>query len=307
MRKNLFKKLALLSTFVVTSMLMSGYKEAEGDGNPDDWDIDNTQFVYDYADVFTSSEELELQEMCEKTGKELGLDLVIVAAKDLGGMHEMNYADDFYDYGGYSESGVLYLIDLDHDGIWVSTAGLAMVYIDDYDVETILDEVWVGFEKYDYYRSAEDFVDIVEEIVGDRKDDSDFEELEELWDEGGYDDYDDFFAVYQDEIYDAYEDNFFTAFKNPLTCMGIGAVVALIAVAIMCFSSSTKMTAGSRTYLRNGSFNILHKFDRFTHTTTTSHKVQSSSGGSSGGGSRGHSSSHRSSSGRSHGGGGRRR
>ena len=72
-------------------MLMSGYKEAEGDGNPDDWNIDNTQFVYDYADVFTSSEELELQEMCEKTGKELGLDLVIVAAKDLGGMHEMNY------------------------------------------------------------------------------------------------------------------------------------------------------------------------------------------------------------------------
>lgn len=306
MRKNIFKKIALLSSFVMTSMFMSGYTAVEGDGNPDQWDIDSSQFVYDYADVFTSDEELKLQEMCEETGKELGLDMVIVSASDLGGMNERDYADDFYDYGGYSESGILYIIDLDHDGIWVSTSGLAMVYIDDYDVDTILDEVWVGFEAYDYYKSAEDFVDVVDDIVGERKNDSDFEELEELWYEGGYKDYDAFVDAFEDKIYEAYEENFFTTFKNPLPALGVGAIVALIAVLIMCISSGTRMTAGSKTYLKSGSFNILHRFDRFTHTTTTSHKVNSSSGGSSGG-SRGHSSSHRSSSGRSHGGGGRRR
>lgn len=306
MRKNIFKKIALLSAFVMTSMFMSGYTAVEGTGNPDEWDIDSSQFVYDYANVFTSSEESTLQERCEEIGKELGLDIVIVSARDLGGMHERDYADDFYDYGGYSESGILYLIDLDHDGIWVSTAGLAMVYIDDYDVETILDEIWVGFEDYDYYKSAKDYIDAVEDIVGERKDDSDFEELEDLWYNGDYHDYDAFAATYSDKIYDAYEENFFTTFKNPLACLGVGALVAFVVVLIMCISSSTKMTAGSKTYLKSGSFHILHRFDRFTHTTTTSHKVNSSSGGS-GGGSRGHSSSHRSSSGRSHGGGGRRR
>ena len=49
MRKNIFKKLALLSTFVMTSMFVSGYTPVEGTGNPDDWDIDDTQFVYDYG------------------------------------------------------------------------------------------------------------------------------------------------------------------------------------------------------------------------------------------------------------------
>lgn len=304
MRKNILKKMALLSTFVMTSMFVSGYTPVEGNGNPDEWNIDNTQFVYDYGDVFSSDEELELQKLCESTGKELGLDIVIVSATDLGGMNEMNYADDFYDYGGYSESGILYLIDLDHDGVWVSTSGLAMVYIDDYDVETIIDALWVGFEKYDYMESAEDFVDTVDDIVAERKSDSDFKELEELWYEGEYDDYEDFKAKYSDEIYEAYEESFFTPFKNIFMCMGVGAIIALIAVLVMCISSGTKMTAGSKTYMRSGSFNILHRFDRFTHTTTTTRKVNTSSGS---GGSRGHSSSHRSSSGRSHGGGGRRR
>ena len=319
MRKNIFKKLALLSTMVAASSLFCGYTPVSGDGNPDEWDIDNTQYVYDYADVFTDSEELKLQEMCEETGKELGLDLVIVTSRDLGKgdsnsyvsdstveKYEREYADDFYDYGGYSDSGVLYLLDLDYDGIYVSTAGLGMVYIDDYDVETLLDAIWEEYYDYYYYESAEAFVETVEDIVKPRMSDGDFEDLEEAWNKGNYSDYDDFKRDYNDDILDAYAENFFTKFKSPLISAGVAAVIALIAVLIMCFKSSTKMTAGSRTYLKNGSFNVLQRYDRFTHTTTTSHRVNTSSGGG-GGGSRGHSSSHRSSSGRSHGGGGRRR
>lgn len=306
MRKNLFKRLALLSCLIMSSALMSGYTPVEGTGHPDEWNTDTSQYVYDYADVFTSEQELKLQERAEQIGKELEMDIVIVSATDLGGKHEETYADDFYDYGGYSESGALYLIDLDHDAIALSTAGLGMVYIDHVDEDTILDAIWEEYEKYDYYDSAKVFIDTVEDIVGSRKGDADFEKLEKLWYDGGFHDYDDFIAVHSSDVKEAFKETFFTSFQNPLMCMGVGAVVALIAVLIMCFSSSTKMTAGSKTYMRNGSFNILHRFDRFTHTTTTTHKVNSSSGGS-GGGSRGGASSRRSSSGRSHGGGSRRR
>ena len=305
MRKNIFKKIALLSGLVMSVLSITGFTSVSStsDAKPSELNIDNTQFVYDYADVFTQEEESKLQQMCSEVGKELGMDLVIVAARNLGGMHERDYADDFYDYGGYKESGVLYLIDLDHDGVWISTAGLALVYIDNVDVENLLDDVWVGFERYDYYKSADDFVDSVEELVGEKKEDRDFKKLEDLWYNGGYTDYEDFKEVYSKEIYEAYETNILTTFKNPFACIGIAAVIALITVLVMCGSSGTRMTADGRTYMTNGSFGILHRFDRFTHTTTTSHKVSSSSGG----GSRGHSSSHRSSSGRSHGGGGRRR
>lgn len=314
MRKNIFKKIALLSSLVMASALMSGYTPVEGDGHPDNWDIDNTQFVYDYADVFSNDEELKLQDRAEKLGAELGLDLIIVSTKDIGreansslsdstmDRYEREYAEGFYLEGGYDD-GILYLIDEHLEGVYLVRSGMAEVYLDDGDHETLLDAVWEQFEVYDYYDSAEAFLDTVEDIVGDRKDDSDFEKLEEAWNEGGYVYYDEFWADYSSDIKEAHEDSIFTPFKNPLLCLGIGAVVAFISVLIMCFSSSTKMTANSKTYMKQGSFNVLHRFDRFTHTTTTTRKVQSSS--SSGGGS-GRSSSHRSG-GRSFSGGGRRR
>lgn len=315
MRKNILKRLALLSSMVMASVFMSGYTPVEGDGNPNDWDIDNEQFVYDYADVFTNEEELELQKKADELGKELELDLIIVSTKDIGrendssvtdsmiDAYERTYAENFYLEGGYDD-GILYLIDEDFEGVYLVRSGMAEVYMDDDDHETIFDAVWDQYEVYDYYDSAEEFLNTVEDIVASRKEDSEFEKLEEAWKEGGYIYYDEFWADYASDIQAAHADTFFTKFKNPLLCMGIGLVVALIAVLIMCFSSSTKMTASSKTYMRKGSFNILHRFDRFTHTTTTTRKVNSSSGGS--GGSGGRSSSHRSG-GRSFSGGGRRR
>ncbi len=316
MRKNLFKKMALLSMAVVSALAVTGFTSVSGlsNGNPNDWDIDKNQFVYDYADVFDEDEELELQKRAETLGKKLGLDLIIVSARDLGvnvtsytdsqaDRYERDYAEGFYLQGGYDD-GILCLIDERFEGVYITRSGLAEVYIDDVDHETILDAVFEDFADYDYMDCAESFLDTVEDIVGDRKNDKDFEKLEEAWVEGNYVYYDEFWRDYRDEIIEAYEESVFTMFKNPFVCMGIGAVIALISVLIMCLSSSTKMTAGSKTYMRGGSFNILHRFDRFTHTTTTTRKVQKSSGGS--GGSRGRSSSRRSG-GRSFSGGGRRR
>lgn len=304
MRKSILKKLAVLSVMIVTSALFCGYTSVKGTGHPDEWDIDNTQFVYDYADVFTDDEELTLQEMCDDIGNELELDIMIVSATDLGGMHESQYAERFYLAGGYDD-GILYLIDLEHDGIYVIRSGLAEVFIDDYDSEYILDEIWKQYEDYDYYESAEVFVEVVDDLVGTKKNDSQFEELEDAWNDGGYVYYDDFWAVYGDDISEAYDESIFTSFKNPLVSMAVAAVIALIAVLIMCISTNAKMTVDSNTYMKRSSFLLRHRFDRFMHTTTRSYRVSSSSGGS-GGGSRGHSSSHRSG-GRSFSGGGRRR
>jgi len=305
MRKNIFKKLALLSTVLVTSTLFCGYTSVKGTGHPDEWDIDNTQFVYDYADVFTDDEELKLQEMCDETGNELGLDIMIVSATDLGGMNEKKYSEQFYLAGEYGD-GILYLIDLEHDGMYVVRSGLAEVYIDEVDAKTIEDAIWDEYLDYKYYNSADAFVDAVDDIVGPRKNDSEFQKLEDAWNEGGYVDYDVFWAVYGNDISEAYEESIFTSLKNPFISMAIAAVVALIAVLIMCSSSSAKMTVDSNTYMKKSSLLIRHRFDRFTHRTTKSYRVDTSSDGSSGGRSRGHSSSHRSG-GRSFSGGGRRR
>lgn len=315
MMKRFSIKLRLLIGVMLMAFVFPGYTY-EYDKDFGFGEIDKEQYVYDYAGVYDEDEEEELQELCEKIGKKLDLDIIILTSSDLGfgddyvsdsviDSYERQYAETFYLSGGFDD-GILYLLDLDYDGIYVTRSGMAEVYMDDGDHEKILDEIWEEFLDYDYFDAAEAFVDEVEDIVAPRLKDKEFTDLKEAWDEGEYVYYDDFLSDYRSEIKEAHKENLFTVFKNPFTCIMVGAVIGLITIIIALVSSGTHMKANSRTYMKNGSFRILQRFDRYTHTTTRSYKVESSSGGGSGG----LSSSHRSSFGgssRSFSGGGRRR
>ncbi len=314
MMKRFNIKLRLLIGVMLMAFIFPGYTY-EYDKDFGFGKIDKEQYVYDYAGVYDEDEEEELQELCEKIGKKLDLDIIILTSSDLGfgddyvsdsiiDSYERQYAETFYLSGGFDD-GILYLLDLDYDGIYVTRSGMAEVYMDDGDHKKILNEIWEEFLDYDYFDAAEAFVNEVEDIVAPRLKDKEFVDLKEAWDEGEYVYYDDFLSDYRSEIKEAHKENLFTVFKNPFMCIMVGAVIGLITIIIALVSSGTHMKANSRTYMKNGSFRILQRFDRYTHTTTRSYKVESSSGGSGG-----LSSSHRSSFGgssRSFSGGGRRR
>ena len=282
-------------------------------------EVDKDHFVYDQAGVYTASEEKKLQKLCEKVGDKLGLDIVIVTTANLGfgdayasdskiDWYESQYAEAFYLNGGFDD-GILYLLDMQYDGIYVTRTGMAEVYMDDGDREEILDAIWDDFLDYDYYEAAESFVDKVEDIVEPRLKDKEFKALKEAWEAGGYKYYDEFYRDYKTAIREAHKENLFTPFRSMKRCLLCGAIVGAIAVIIVLFNSGSKMTAGARTYMKSGSFRLLQRFDRYTHTTTHSYKVDTTPSGGGGGGG-GFSSSHRSSFGgrsRSFSGGGRRR
>lgn len=309
-------KIKLLLCTLTMAAIFSGYTEVI-ECDFDFSDVDKDTYVYDYADEYTDKEEKELQKMCEKLGAKLDLDIVIATTDDLGASypattdgaidwHESNFAEALYLSGGFDD-GVLYLLDLEYEGIYVIRTGMAEVYIDDDDNEAILDVIWEEFVDYSYYDAAVEFIDKVDDIVSPRIKDDAFKDLKDAWEEGGYVYYDDFFYDYKKDIMDAHEDHLFTPFKSFSNCLVAGAIVGGIAVAIIVCNTGTKMSAGSRTYMKQGSFNMRHRLDRYTHTTTHSYKVQSSSNS---GGSGGISSSHRSSFGgssRSFSGGGRHR
>lgn len=309
-------KIRLILFVLLITLIFPGYT-ISFDEEVDFGEVDKDHFVYDQADVYTSSEEKKLQKMCEEVGDKLGLDIIIVTAYELGfddeypsdgtvDWYESQYAEAFYLNGGFDD-GILYLLDLEYDGIYVTRSGFAEVYMDNGDHEVILDAIWDDFLDYDYYDAAVSFVDEVEDIVAPRIKDEEFNELKEAWEEGDYEDYGDFYYDYRTTIKEAHKDTMFTPFKSFGTCLLGGLVVGAIAAIIVLLSAGSKMTAGSRTYMKNGSFKLLQRFDRYTHTTTHSYKVESNSGGGGGGG---FSSSHRSSFGgssRSFSGGGRRR
>ncbi|MBP8988688.1 MAG: TPM domain-containing protein [Clostridia bacterium] len=114
--------------------------------------------VIDEAGSFTSGEIETLTSEAKSLGSLYAMDLVILTIQDANGKSSRDYADDFFDYGGYGvgedRSGILFLIDYDNREIYISTSGAAIRYLTDQRIESILDEAQSHLENQDPYGAA---------------------------------------------------------------------------------------------------------------------------------------------------------
>ncbi len=287
MIKKYFKKCSLLLLLMFIFVISCGYTKTD-------------KKVFDDADILTDSEESMLQEVIEKDAAAAKLDFVIVTTNDARGKDSQTYADDYYDthkfgYEGNKGSGVLFLIDLDNRQIYVSTAGIGILCIDDDDVETILDAASPAISNKEYYKSCEAFLNKTTSIVTSYRANSDNQELLDKWNDYDYTNYDGFYNDYV-------EKSFFGYLKNPIISLVISLIIAGIAVAIMSYNRDTKMTVSGNDYEDRKGYTVHDRHDMFINTTTVKTKIETNNGGG-GGGNGG--SFHSSSSGSSHGGGGR--
>ena len=116
--------------------------------------------VYDDADLLTAEEEAALQQYAESFKETWGMNFLVATTADAGGKSTMEYADDFYDarFPEVSEEdGVLYLIDMDHREIYLSTCGKAIEKLSDAEIEKILDAAYACAAAGDYYGTFEAF------------------------------------------------------------------------------------------------------------------------------------------------------
>ena len=100
-----------------------------------------TPYVNDYADLLSDSEELELNKKLLAYKNRYGLDAVIVTTNSTNGMYISDYADDFYDYNGYGQDGIILVLDMNERDWWFSTKGKGITYFTDYGIDTIIDDM----------------------------------------------------------------------------------------------------------------------------------------------------------------------
>ena len=78
--------------------------------------VDETKKIYDYANLITDEEEIELYNKVQEFINKYNMDMVIVTINSNPKSSSMEYADDFYDYNnfgkGTNKSGLLFLIDM---------------------------------------------------------------------------------------------------------------------------------------------------------------------------------------------------
>ena len=130
--------------------------------------------VFDQAGLFSETEIIQLEEKIAQCRKSTKMDVVIVSAYADGERSAEEYADDYYDYGGFGvgkkASGVLLLYYMDGPGqpggeCYISTAGTMINMLTDERIESILDEVYGDLGNRDFAGATEHFLEDVKAYV----------------------------------------------------------------------------------------------------------------------------------------------
>lgn len=256
--------------------------------------------VYDYAGLFTV-EEVELLEEISKTQGEVGqVDIVFITSYGLDGKTRKEYIEDFYDDHGFGyevEYGTTALILLNMDpsdrGVEIQGYGIAEYYVHNDRIEHILDSLVPILRDGDYFLAMEEFSTQIAYYMNEEKGVNTNpvygdETSGHYYGEGPYDGPSDYYG--ETSIFDSI----------PFRII-ISLVIGAVAVGIMAYNSSGKVTISNRTYLDQNNSRLVAHHDHYIRTKTTrvrKPKQNSSSGRSSGSGGI-------SSGGHSHSGGGR--
>lgn len=130
--------------------------------------------VFDQAGLFSETEIIQLEEKIAQCRKSTKMDVVIVSAYADGERSAEEYADDYYDYGGFGvgkkASGVLLLYYMDGPGqpggeCYISTAGTMINMLTDERIESILDGVYGDLGNRDFAGATEHFLEDVKAYV----------------------------------------------------------------------------------------------------------------------------------------------
>lgn len=262
--------------------------------------------VVDDADLLTEAEEDELQGQLAKLSDLHQFDLVVVTTYSTDGKSSQEFADDYFDYGGYgygrNYDGALLLVNMEASEWYVSTCGSGIEIISDDVLDTMSYEFVPYMSDGDFYAAFSEFaVQCDFYLAGCGMPDSIFD-----------DDYVD--GVVGDSNV-AFSDTIVVVDKSPdifgiigklIVCLIIGLIAAFIPMSRLKKQMKTvTMKAAASDYVKPGSKKVTKSRDAFLYSNVSrvpKPKENKSGGGgmSIGGG------VHMGSSGRSHGGGGGR-
>lgn len=292
------------AAYMFAGNVKSNYTLATG-GSTSDTGIPYTpQYIFDDANLFSSSEIEELNDLFEGLSTLTGWNVAVVTTNDIGENKSdyavTDYADVYYEEKfGRDTDGILYLINNDTKYDWISTSGECISYFTDRRIDDLFDFFWDEMVEGEYSLAMKLFAARVQYYYNAGIPYGQYTEDEYYYDDDGE------IVFMGDNFIDAAF--FMIAEMLPVfvSLLFIGGTIVLIVYKCILSGYKLKSKVSAIPYIAPGTVDISTKTDVFIREYTTRTRVSSSSSG--GGRSGGRSSSHRSSGGGRHGGGGRRR
>lgn len=240
--------------------------------------------LYDFANLYTDSEEKKLYSIISEYVETYHLDLVVVTIRDNQKVSTRAYAEDFYDYNdfglGSNYDGVLFLIDMQNREFYMLNSGAGMNIYTESRIDICLDTVFSYMADGDYYNGTRKFIEKISEFASIGKPNEFGEEPRVK--------------------------GVLKLKRMPWSSIAIGSFIATVVVMYILVRKSklVRVANSSRHYLNNVDIHFVNEvfLGRNVTRSARSHDSSSDGGGQSGSSS---SISH-GSSGRSHSGGGRK-
>lgn len=120
--------------------------------------VTGKQRVYDEAGLWSRDQTADLELKIEALRQEMNMDVVLVTIADAQGYSSEEYADTYYEDGGFGmgedHSGVLLLMDMDNRQLYVSTEGAMIRFLTDDRIETLMDDAIPYMQQSDYGGAA---------------------------------------------------------------------------------------------------------------------------------------------------------
>lgn len=127
------------------------------------------QKLYDNAELLSSEQAKDIQDLAQTTSERIEMDIVIVTTNDDEGKSPELYAEDFYDSNGFGygeyKDGILMYINMTTRDIWITTTGNLRKYVDDQNQVTLRDDVTPYLSGGDYYTAFQTFISETEDFI----------------------------------------------------------------------------------------------------------------------------------------------
>lgn len=233
--------------------------------------------LVDNADLLDEEEESELLVKLQEISADKQMDVVVVTENEIGGATPMEYADDFYDYNGYADDGVLLLVSMAERDWYISTKGYGITAFTDAGIQYIGEEIISDLGDGYYADAFQAYADLCADFIDQARTGAPYD-------------------------VDHLPEPPYSFFGTLVIALVVGFIISLIATGIMRLQlKSVFSRSEAAEYVKKGSMKVTRSSDLFLyrHIDRRARPKESSSGSSSGG-----SSTHVSSSGSTHGGGG---
>lgn len=229
--------------------------------------VQSYQHVYDKADLLSTSELNNLEDLCITYGEAAGIEIMILTHDDSSAPYIENYIEDFEDKLPVGDR--VYLgMDMAERDVFIEGFGSAETYIHSKRIDTIIKKITPDLSDGNYYDAFTSYIKLAADYMSDDSElnyDHDYTAGTPQSSDPDAPNYD---ATWPSDR-NSTKSQVLEIMENPLVLLVISLIVGAIAVAIMAYNSSGRMTTGGNNYIDQNNSGLIGRRDIYLRTTVT--------------------------------------